>query len=101
MKQNTLRKQRIKEIKIGATSGPYSDMATKAIKPGLEEKGYKVEVVEFSDYIQPNKALDGGDIDATYSNIRFTWKTLRKQNNMDLTALIMYRLRQWAFTQTI
>ena len=53
-----------KEIKFGATAGPYSDMLTKAIKPGLEEKGYTVEIVEFSDYIQPNNALDNGDIDA-------------------------------------
>ena len=53
-----------KEIKFGATSGPYSDMVTKAIKPGLEELGYEVKVVEFSDYIQPNNALNNGDIQA-------------------------------------
>ena len=34
-----------KEIKFGATAGPYSDMVTKAIKPGLEEKGYTVKLV--------------------------------------------------------
>ena len=32
-----------KSIKIGATAGPYSDMLKKAIIPGLEKKGYKVE----------------------------------------------------------
>jgi D-methionine transport system substrate-binding protein len=77
-----------KEIKIGATAGPYSDMVTKAIKPGLEEKGYKVEVVEFSDYIQPNKALDNGDIQANLFQHTIYLENFAKENNMELTGLI-------------
>ena len=77
-----------KEIKFGATAGPYSDMLTKAIKPGLEEKGYTVELVEFSDYIQPNNALDNGDIDANLFQHTIYLENFAKQNNMDLTALI-------------
>ena len=77
-----------KEIKFGATAGPYSDMLTKAIKPGLEEKGYTVEVTEFSDYIQPNNALDNGDIDANLFQHTIYLENFAKQNNMDLTALI-------------
>ncbi|MBD1382858.1 MetQ/NlpA family ABC transporter substrate-binding protein [Metabacillus arenae] len=77
-----------KDIKIGATAGPYSDMVTKAIKPGLEEKGYKVEVVEFSDYIQPNKALNNGDIQANLFQHTIYLENFAKENNMDLTALL-------------
>lgn len=77
-----------KEIKIGATAGPYSDMVKKAIKPGLEEKGYKVEVVEFSDYIQPNKALNEGSIQANLFQHTIYLENFEKENNMDLTALI-------------
>lgn len=77
-----------KDIKIGATSGPYSDMVTKAIKPGLEELGYSVEVVEFSDYIQPNKALDTGDIDANLFQHTIYLENFEKENKMDLSALI-------------
>ena len=77
-----------KDIKIGATSGPYSDMVSKIIKPGLEELGYKVEVVEFSDYIQPNKALNSGDIDANLFQHTIYLENFEKENNMDLTALI-------------
>ncbi|WP_455660587.1 MetQ/NlpA family ABC transporter substrate-binding protein [Pradoshia sp.] len=77
-----------KEIKIGATSGPYSDMVSKAIKPGLEDLGYKVEVVEFSDYIQPNKALNTGDIDANLFQHTIYLENFEKENKMDLTALI-------------
>lgn len=77
-----------KEIKIGATAGPYSDMAKQALKPGLEKLGYTVEIVEFSDYIQPNKALDNGDIQANLFQHTIYLENFEKENNMDLTALI-------------
>jgi D-methionine transport system substrate-binding protein len=53
-----------KELVIGATAGPYADQVKLGIKPILEAKGYKVKVVEFNDYIQPNFALAQGDLDA-------------------------------------
>jgi D-methionine transport system substrate-binding protein len=77
-----------KEIKLGATAGPYSDMLTKAIIPGLEEKGYKVDLVEFSDYIQPNNALNDGSIDANLFQHTIYLENFAKENKMDLTALI-------------
>ncbi|RDU38710.1 hypothetical protein DRW41_03895 [Neobacillus piezotolerans] len=78
-----------KEIKIGATAGPYSDMASKAIKPLLEEKGYKVEVVEFSDYVQPNLALGNGDIDANLFQHKIYMENFAKQNNLELSELVI------------
>lgn len=80
-------KEETKEIKLGATAGPYSDMLSKAIIPQLEEKGYEVELVEFSDYIQPNKALDNGDIDANLFQHTIYLKNFETENNMDLEAL--------------
>ncbi|MEH7436832.1 MetQ/NlpA family ABC transporter substrate-binding protein [Neobacillus drentensis] len=77
-----------KDIKLGATAGPYSDMLKEAIVPGLEKKGYKVEIVEFSDYIQPNKALDNGDIQANLFQHSIYLENFAKENNMKLTALI-------------
>lgn len=78
-----------KELKIGATAGPYSDMLKKAIVPGLEEKGYKVTVVEFSDYIQPNKALNEDDIQANLFQHTIYLENFEKENNMNLTPLII------------
>lgn len=78
-----------KEIELGATAGPYSDMLTKAIIPGLEEKGYTVKLTEFSDYIQPNNALNTGDIDANLFQHTIYLEDFAKQNNMDLTPLII------------
>ena len=56
--------QAANEIRIGATAGPYADQLKIGIKPLLEKKGYKVTVVEFNDYVQPNLALAQGDLDA-------------------------------------
>lgn len=53
-----------KEIVIGATAGPYADQVKLGIRPLLEKKGYKVKVVEFNDYVQPNFALAQGALDA-------------------------------------
>jgi D-methionine transport system substrate-binding protein len=53
-----------KEIVIGTSAGPYADQIKLGIKPILEKQGYKVRLVEFNDYIQPNYALAEGSLDA-------------------------------------
>ncbi|MFS0574763.1 MetQ/NlpA family ABC transporter substrate-binding protein [Sporosarcina sp. 179-K 3D1 HS] len=87
--EDTTATEEKKTLKFGATAGPYSDMLKKAITPGLEEKGYEVEIVEFSDYIQPNNALDSGDIDANLFQHIVYLENFSKENNMDLTDLIV------------
>ncbi|WP_341962345.1 MetQ/NlpA family ABC transporter substrate-binding protein [Planococcus maritimus] len=77
-----------KDIKLGATAGPYSDMLNKAIVPALEEKGYTVETIEFSDYIQPNNALNNGEIDANLFQHTVYLENFETENNMDLSALV-------------
>lgn len=51
-------------IKVGVVPGPYRAMLDKHVKPLVEAKGYSLEFVEFTDYVQPDAALDSGDIDA-------------------------------------
>lgn len=53
-----------KELVIGTSAGPYADQVRLGIKPILEKQGYKVRLVEFNDYIQPNFALAEGSLDA-------------------------------------
>ncbi|MES2163538.1 MAG: MetQ/NlpA family ABC transporter substrate-binding protein [Pseudomonadota bacterium] len=53
-----------KEIVIGTSAGPYADQIKLGIKPILEKQGYKIKLVEFNDYIQPNFALAEGSLDA-------------------------------------
>lgn len=55
-----------KVIKIGASPTPHAEILKDAVKPALEEKGYILEIVEYNDYVLPNLATDGGDLDANY-----------------------------------
>ncbi|MDF2958872.1 MAG: methionine transporter substrate-binding protein [Paenibacillus sp.] len=77
-----------KALKIGATAGPYSDMVTKAIKPLMEKKGYSIEVVEFNDYVQPNKALANGSLNANLFQHVLYLKKFAADNNLDLKEVI-------------
>jgi D-methionine transport system substrate-binding protein len=52
-----------KPIKIGATAGPHSQILEQ-VKKVAERDGLKIQIVEFTDYVQPNAALAAGDLDA-------------------------------------
>lgn len=73
-----------KELVIGATAGPYSDQLKEGIVPLLEDKGYSVEIVEFNDYIQPNNALNEGEIDANLYQNRNYLLNFNEEHGMDL-----------------
>lgn len=77
-----------KEIKIGATAGPYSDQVEWGIKPILEQKGYKVSIIEFNDYIQPNLALADGSLDANVFQHIIYLQSFAEDRKLDLIDLI-------------
>lgn len=52
-----------KTIKVGVTAGPHAQIFEQVKKVAAKD-GLKVQVVEFSDYVQPNAALAAGDLDA-------------------------------------
>ena len=54
-----------KTIKVGTAPGPHAEIM-ESVKEALAAEGYTLEIVEFSDYILPNTALDEGQIDANY-----------------------------------
>lgn len=54
-----------KVIKVGATPEPHAEMLN-LVKDDLSKAGYKLEVVEFTDYVVPNEALESGEIDANF-----------------------------------
>ncbi len=53
------------KIVVGASPAPHAEIL-EAIKPVLAEQGYDLEIVEFTDYVQPNLALEDGSLDANY-----------------------------------
>ncbi len=52
-----------KPIKVGVTAGPHAQIMEQ-VKKTAEKDGLKIQIVEFSDYVQPNAALSAGDLDA-------------------------------------
>lgn len=59
-------------IKIAVTNGPHAQIAEVARKVAAEREGLRLQIVEFSDYIQPNAALDAGDVQAnSYQHLPF------------------------------
>jgi len=51
------------KIRIGVTPGPHAEIL-EAVKPIAAQKGLELEVLEFSDYVVPNQALDAGELEA-------------------------------------
>lgn len=53
------------KIKVAASTKPHAEILEQ-IKDVLDEQGYELEIVEFSDYVQPNLVVDAGDMDANF-----------------------------------
>lgn len=52
-------------LKVGATPVPHSELL-ELVKDDLNEQGITLEIVEFTDYVQPNLALNDGQLDANF-----------------------------------
>ncbi|GAP41756.1 MetQ/NlpA family ABC transporter substrate-binding protein [Flexilinea flocculi] len=52
-------------LKIGASPVPHAEIL-KSVKDTLAEKGINLEIIEFTDYVQPNTALEDGSLDANF-----------------------------------
>jgi len=52
-------------IKVGATPVPHAEIL-EFVKPILKKKGYDLQIVEFTDYVTPNIAVDEGELDANF-----------------------------------
>lgn len=55
----------LKKLVVGASPAPHAEIL-KAAQEILKEKGYDLVIKEYTDYVQPNLALEAGDLDANY-----------------------------------
>ena len=62
-KEDTVNKDKV--LNIGASPVPHGEILN-FVKPILAERGIELNIIEFSDYITPNLALDVGEIDANF-----------------------------------
>ena len=55
----------IRKIKVGASPSPHAEILEEANKV-LKDKGYELDIVVYNDYVQPNIAVDTGELDANF-----------------------------------
>lgn len=68
------------KISIGVTPVPHAEIVNDVVVKKLEDAGWKVEVVEFNDYVQPNTALEDGELDANYfQTIRYLQEQIKER----------------------
>lgn len=68
-----------KTITVAASPTPHAEILKEAGKI-LEAKGIKLDVKEFTDYVQPNKVVDSGEIWANYFQHKPYLDDFNKQN---------------------
>lgn len=83
----TTTQQELKVLKVGATPVPHAEIL-KFITPILKEKGIDLQVVEFTDYVQPNLALQNKELDANYFQHVPYLEDFNKKNNTQLSAAV-------------
>lgn len=74
------------KIVVGATTSPHAEIL-EAAKPLLKEKGYELEIKEFSDYVLPNTSLEDGDLDANYFQHQPYLDDFNTNNNTHLVSV--------------
>jgi D-methionine transport system substrate-binding protein len=74
-----------KTIVVGASSTPHAEILEQA-RPILEAEGYQLKIVEYADYVQPNLALDSGDLDANYFQHQPYLDQFNEENKTDLVS---------------
>ena len=70
-------------IKVGATPAPHAEVL-ELIKDDLEKEGFTLEIVEYNDYVLPNRGVTEGDLDANYFQHVSYLNDYNKENETDI-----------------
>ena len=70
----------------GLAEVPSAGCTFNAVADELKSEGYELKVVEYNDYVQPNVALDAGDLDANYFQHLPYLENYNDENGTDLVS---------------
>ena len=76
------------DLRVGFMPGPYRDAFTHGIEPQLKKLGYSIKYVEFSQGVQPNDAVERGQIDANIFQHSLYLNATNKQQGFDLVPVV-------------
>lgn len=74
-------------LKIGCSPVPHADIL-KAATPILAKEGVKLQVIEFTDYVQPNMALADKELDANFFQHKPYLDNFSKERKLSLESLV-------------
>ncbi len=74
------------KLRVGVTAGPHAEIM-EAVKKVAEKDGLNIQIVEFNDYIQPNVALNQGDIDVNSFQHKPYLDHIVKDRNYELVSV--------------
>ncbi len=72
------------KVVVAATPTPHAEILNEVVKPLLADEGYELEVVEFTDYVQPNTVTEQGEVDANYFQHRLYLENFNEENGTHL-----------------
>jgi D-methionine transport system substrate-binding protein len=75
-------------ISVGAVPVPHAEILQFIQDTFGEERGIDIEIVEFTDYVQPNVALDEGDIDSNFFQHLPYLEEFNEQRGTDLVPVV-------------
>lgn len=73
-------------IKVAASPAPHAEILAVA-KDILAKKNITLDIVEFTDYVQPNNVVDGGELDANYFQHQPYLDDFNKQNGTKVVSV--------------
>jgi D-methionine transport system substrate-binding protein len=72
-----------KILKVGATAVPHGEIL-QFVKPILAKEGIDLQIIEFSDYVKPNLALNDKELDANFFQHTPYLEKFSKERNLKL-----------------
>lgn len=76
-----------KTITIGASPTPHAEIL-EIVKEELAKEGWTLEITVFNDYVQPNTAVEDGDLDANYFQHQPYLDTFNAENGTHLVSVL-------------
>lgn len=74
------------KINVGASPTPHAEIL-KVANDVLKPQGYEIKIVEYSDYVQPNMALEGKELDANFFQHKPYLDDFNKEKGTKLVSL--------------
>ena len=74
-------------ISVAATPSPHAEVLS-VVKDILAEKNVTLNIIEYTDYVQPNKVVDSGEVDANYFQHLPYLEDFNSENNTHVVSVL-------------